>query len=234
MIATSVTIAEELERNQYLLLDQTDFLRNLWKETYAAWREWFSNKSKFSVPGNLKGPSGYFPFTYAKGCEMKESYYYQFGSKLPVSVEYITKQVTAELIRVAGIIADSLETSYGKTLIFEKNGGCLKIMRYPAFSGDQASELMKHMASAGHMRSPVHTDLNALTILPPSTAPGLEIQTGDDQWELMDSKDALLIHAGRELEQRSDGKYKATVHRVRNPLPSEEHFSRLSMAFFVS
>jgi hypothetical protein len=146
-----------------------------------------------------------------------------------------TRPVIVRLKQIAGEIAASIHRHAGPGLVRAPATGCLRVMRYPALRGGPESALMRKLAADGALRSIEHTDLNALSLLPSPTSPGLELLDKDGTWRLTDAVPGkLIVHAGQELEERSRGRFTATRHRVRNPLGPEEGIDRLSMALFVS
>jgi len=227
--------AEELACRSYLLLPAPDGLGTALAEAYGAWAAFFASTRKFTTPGSLSVPSGYLPFCQRGGCEMKESFYAQPGLALPPLVRRATDTLVALLLRQAAAIAADLRLSWGAPLITETRRGCLRVMRYAAFEGEAESPLMRRLAEGGALRAGPHTDLNGLTILPPATAPGLEILDPDLGWrDVEPAAGRIVVHGGQELEARSAGRFRATTHRVRNPTAAEAATPRLAFALFVS
>jgi hypothetical protein len=225
----------ELEEFGYLILNEPPLLRANLKSAYSAWGDFFASKSKFMLLGDISIPSGYIPICLANGCEMKESFYYRPEMKLPFEVEKITRMIFTQLSEISTEVGSALERSCRAKLVRQDHKGCLRIMRYPALQGEKESSLMRYLTSEGALRSPIHSDLNALTVLPLPTAPGLEVLCQNGDWRLTDSMPGIiLVLVGQELEERSERRFAATIHRVRNPLEDEKNKARLSMALFVS
>ncbi len=226
---------QQLKTAGSLLLPAPAELAAVLPAAYQAWEDFFASPLKPHYQQGMAFPTGYVPLVHGSGYVMQESYYYYKGSRLPAMVREATLALVGSLSAVARQLAAALDAACGKGLITNCNGGCLRVMHYPAFDGFAASSLMADLASAGNMRQPAHTDLNALTLLPAPTAPGLEVQQPDGSWLPADAPvGQLLVQIGRELQQRSGAAFKATLHRVRNPLTDEKQLCRLSMAFFVS
>ncbi len=62
-----------------------------------------------------------------------------------------------------------------------------------------------------------HTDFGALTLVAQDTAGGLQVARGDDQWIDVEPIDgAFVMNAGSMLHRWSNGRLRATPHRVRN------------------
>ncbi len=80
------------------------------------------------------------------------------------------------------------------------------------------------------MALPGHTDLAMLTLIPPATAPGLQILTASGDWiDQPVLPDAILVNTGNTLRTWVNDQYIATPHRV---LPSVD-VERYSAIFFL-
>jgi len=230
----TASTAQELEARTFSVVPCGDELTEALREAYVVWGELFTSSEKFTLPGDVDAPSGYVPLCMPVGCEMKESFYLRAECAPPPRCAEATRRLVSLLSGVAVSVAAEIADAAGRPLVRIPAAGCLRVMHYPAFEGGEQSELMRMLERNGALRTAVHTDLNALTVLTPATAPGLEIRTGDE-WAPPEVNGAgLLVHVGQELEARSDGRWRATEHRVRNPVGEERSRSRLSFAYFVS
>lgn len=82
----------------------------------------------------------------------------------------------------------------------------------------------------GQLGLPGHTDLSMLTLIPPATAPGLQILTADGTWiDQPAIPNAILVNTGNTLRTWVNDRYIATPHRV---LPSTDA-ERYSAIFFL-
>jgi isopenicillin N synthase-like dioxygenase len=76
-----------------------------------------------------------------------------------------------------------------------------------------------------------HTDIDFLTILPRSTAKGLQVLNKEGNWiDVIVPDGAFIINCGDMLENLTNGHFKSAVHRVIDPGNKEE---RYSVVFFV-
>jgi isopenicillin N synthase-like dioxygenase len=80
-----------------------------------------------------------------------------------------------------------------------------------------------------------HEDLNALTLLPPATAPGLQLMDKNGEWkEVSVPKGYLIVNTGEQVEKKTGGLIKATRHRVLNPGGEWATIERHSAVYFGS
>ncbi|MDX2271486.1 MAG: 2-oxoglutarate and iron-dependent oxygenase domain-containing protein [Cyanobacteriota bacterium] len=99
----------------------------------------------------------------------------------------------------------------------------LRIIHYPP--------LPAHGSPQG-MRAAAHEDINLITLLCESTAPGLELLQRDGSWlPIQPLPGQIIVDAGDMLQQLTNGLLKSTTHRVTNPDNDRER--RFSMPFFV-
>ena len=73
-----------------------------------------------------------------------------------------------------------------------------------------------------------------MTVLPVSTAPGLELMTNEGEWMAVQTPpDVLVVDTGDMMKLITNGVLPATTHRVVNPDGARKGESRLSMPFFM-
>lgn len=105
------------------------------------------------------------------------------------------------------------------------NGGesVLRVIHYPPLPEE---------LPPGAIRAAAHADINFMTLLVGATAEGLEIQTRDGEWQSVTAEPGqIIVDSGDMLQNMTGGLFRSTVHRVMNPVGTNE--SRLSMPFFV-
>ncbi|KAF5325273.1 hypothetical protein D9619_009987 [Psilocybe cf. subviscida] len=79
-----------------------------------------------------------------------------------------------------------------------------------------------------------HTDFGTITILYSQPVAALQILTKEGKWKWVKHIDnALVINAGDALEFLSGGFYKATIHRVVQPPPDQQTYTRLGVFYFA-
>ncbi|MCB1113797.1 MAG: isopenicillin N synthase family oxygenase [Chlamydiia bacterium] len=83
-------------------------------------------------------------------------------------------------------------------------------------------------------RAGAHYDLNCLTLLPPATGPGLQLMTKSGEWKAVNVQPGyLILNTGEQLEKKTGGVIKATLHRVVKDEGSSAS-RRLASIFFSS
>ncbi|BBI16594.1 isopenicillin N synthase family oxygenase [Neochlamydia sp. S13] len=80
-----------------------------------------------------------------------------------------------------------------------------------------------------------HEDLNALTLLPPSTVPGLQLMTKEGEWKAVNIPQGyLIVNTGEQLQLKTAGLIRATRHQVVNPGGKYARQRRFASIFFAS
>src|SRR5262249_48250284 len=149
---------------------------------------------------DLKVPTGYIPLCTRRGCEMKESFYVRPETFLPDDQKGPTRSLIGLLTNVVEVLAWRLSEAGFEDAVRVPGKGCLRVMRYPPLSEAPESNLMDALARSGAERAAPHVDLNALTLLPFATTPGLELLAPDGCWyDAGNATTRLVVHVGQEL-----------------------------------
>jgi isopenicillin N synthase-like dioxygenase len=91
-----------------------------------------------------------------------------------------------------------------------------RALHYPRLPEDASSELTW---------ADEHVDINLITVLPPASAPGLQVAT-DDGWVAADPPEGhLVLNTGIMLDRITNGLVPAGLHRVLPPSGGAERFS---------
>jgi len=110
--------------------------------------------------------------------------------------------------------ADTLDHCFTQPL------NSLRLLRYPPRPADASPELYG---------SAPHTDYGCLTLLHQDASGGLQVQLPDTSWiDVAPMEDALVLNTGQMMEIWSNGRLRATRHRVIN----KGSGFRYSMPFF--
>ncbi|KZT63265.1 Clavaminate synthase-like protein [Daedalea quercina L-15889] len=78
-----------------------------------------------------------------------------------------------------------------------------------------------------------HTDFGSVSILWSQPVASLQILSSDGKWQYIKHlENALVVNAGDALEFLSGGFYKGTIHRVIQPPPDQQGYTRLGVFYF--
>ena len=196
------------------------------EEKMKDWRE--TSQSGFSQEGRETAAG-------AKKADLKETFfipphYTDWPANRPEFkqvMEFYHGELTALASIVMGYISEYLKEpteEVSKSVNSAQN--LLRLAHYPAAKASDDPEAV--WAGA-------HEDLNLLTLLPPSTVPGLQLMTKDGQWEAVNvPKGYLIVNTGEQLQSKTAGMIKATRHQVVNPGGEYAYQKRLASIFFAS
>ena len=215
---------------------------------YAAVKEFFALpepvKLKYEIEG-LAGQRGYTSFgkETAKGqkvADLKEFWhfgqYYDPDSIYPPNIEVLEvpefnlygelvykalEQTALELLRALSEYL-SLPKDYFDSFIIGGNS-ILRPIHYPPVNENEQKAV----------RAAAHGDINLITLLMGAHGKGLQVQRLDGQWiDAIAAPDELMINVGDMLSRHTNNRLKSTVHRVINPVRSQNQ-SRYSIPFFM-
>lgn len=101
----------------------------------------------------------------------------------------------------------------------------LRIIHYPP---------LPETVPEGAVRAAAHEDINLMTILPVSTASGLELLTRDGEWLAVETPPGtVIVDTGDMMALLTGKRLPATTHRVSNPSGEAARKPRYSMPFFI-
>ena len=105
----------------------------------------------------------------------------------------------------------------------ENGDSILRVIHYPPLPEDR---------DPSSIRAAAHEDINFITLLCESTAPGLELLRKDGTWKPVKAKPGqIIVDSGDMLQNITNGVFRSTTHRVINPDNSRDR--RFSIPFFV-
>ncbi len=112
------------------------------------------------------------------------------------------------------------------SISMQSEGNLLRLIYYPVHKETDPVEAMGAAA---------HEDLNALTALPPATAPGLQLLNKEGEWvDVVAPEGYLIINTGEQVEMKTAGYIKAIRHRVINPGGQWADKERFAAVYFGS
>lgn len=200
---------------------------------YEEWKGFFASPEKHSYLH--QDQHGYFPFRSENAkdqqqADPKEFFHLYPGEVLPRTIPTAYSRILFELLGqvggnlLAGIDAfHFMETKRKLNLAdiaYNSPNTLLRALHYPP--NPERS-----------VRAAAHEDINLITLLPVSTAPGLQVLDREGKWHDVGGEPGdLVINAGDMLQYMTDGFIRSTTHRVTTPAGTENS-SRYSMAVFV-
>jgi isopenicillin N synthase-like dioxygenase len=105
----------------------------------------------------------------------------------------------------------------------EASDTILRVIHYPPLGPEP---------EANAVRAAAHEDINLITLLPGSTADGLEILRRDGTWlPIRAHAEEIVVDSGDMLQTISNGLFRSTTHRVVNP--EDRSRDRYSMPVFI-
>jgi isopenicillin N synthase-like dioxygenase len=196
------------------------------EEKMKDWRN--NNATGFSQQGRETAAG-------AKKADLKETFFippnYTDWPKNRPNFQIVMEPYHLELTKFAtklmAYIAEYLnETTEDVTQSVSSAFNLLRLAYYPAPKPEDDPEAV--WASA-------HEDLNALTLLPPSEIPGLQLQTKEGRWMSVNIPQGyLIVNTGEQLQNKTAGMIKATSHKVVNPGGVHARTERFASIFFAS
>lgn len=211
-------------------------------ETYAEWIQFFASEDKFNYLFNNATQDGYFPKTIAETAkghkikDLKEFFQIYPWGQYPASMSQRTYQLYDDLSTLGATLLQWIEDYTPKAIsqefsmplskmIADSQKTMLRILHYPPLQGDEEE---------GAIRAAAHEDINLITLLPASTASGLQVKDKQDNWhDVSCDPGTIVVNTGDMLQMCSKGFYRSTTHRVMNPTGEEAKKSRLSMPLFL-
>ena len=247
-------LGEEFRRFGFAVISDHGIDQALIDDAYARAAAFFvlpvETKQKYYIDGGA-GQRGYTPFgrEAAKGeaaIDLKE--FWHVGRDLPPGHPYsdimppnvipdevegwaaVTRlynaldQLGMRLLRAVARDLGLDETFFDDTVT--DGNSILRLLHYPA----QESTLPE-----GSIRAAAHEDINTITLLLGAEEAGLQVidrRTGD--WiDINPPAGCLVINVGDMLQRLTNHVLPSTTHRVVNPTPERQKFSRYSMPFFL-
>lgn len=209
------------------------------QEVYRLWSDFFNSESKHDFLFDPELQDGYFPMGLetAKGntiADIKEFFHVYPHGRIPEKVKTATLNLRASMMAMAEKMLEWLQDESPKEIrdkyfcslpeMVSDEKTLYRILNYPAFTGDEQQ---------GAIRAAAHEDINLITLLPASSASGLQVKDTSGNWhDVPCDYGSIAVNAGDMLDMASNGYFPATTHRVINP-EGEENQARMSMPLFV-
>lgn len=195
-------------------------------------RDWHNNNGQTGF-----SPQGTETAAGAKKADLKETYFippnfsnWPDGMKMEefrATMGVYHKELTGIASQLMGYIGEYVEESTEPvSQSMEAATNLLRLAYYPAARENDDPEAVWAAA---------HEDLNALTLLPPSEVPGLQLLSKEGHWLSVNApKGYLIVNTGEQVELKTAGLIKATRHQVLNPGGIYARSPRFASIFFAS
>lgn len=226
----------------FAVLENHPLDMQLVSKIYADWRAFFATDEKFQFELNKDTQDGYFSFEKAESAkgfskqDCKEYFHYYPWGKCPDALRGSLQQYydaahkfAATLLRWVELHSPAeVAAGYSQPLpnmIENSDVTLLRVLHYPPM--DNISDDEVTWAAA-------HEDINLLTILPASDAPGLQVQAQDGQWiDVKSNQNQVIINIGDMLQEASNRYFPSTSHRVVSPAGQDHSDGRMSLPLFL-
>ena len=245
-------MGESLKEFGFFAIGDHGVEQNLIEQNYAHMRQFFDlddeTKNKYEISGFM-GQRGFTSFgkEHAKDSDQPDlKEFWHVGREVPDSHDlhevyrpniWIDEvpdykdsalrlmdqldQLAIHLLRALALYLGEEET-YFDYLVVDGNS-ILRTIHYPEIPED---------AHPAAIRAAAHEDINLITILCESTAPGLELLRHDGTWMQVHGQSGyLVVDSGDMLARITNEVIPATTHRVVNP--DHSRTKRYSMPYFV-
>lgn len=235
------TFSESLKETGFGVVSHHGIPRDLIDSVYADWKTFFKSDSKFDYLFDKATQSGYFPMgsENAKDSpvkDLKEFFHVYDGQVFPKELSRKTIELRNALMSLGSKLLTWIEEDLPKDIReklsmplsnMSENSpkNLFRIIHYPPLNGNE---------EPGAVRAAAHEDINLITLLPASTAMGLQVKDRKGSWHTVpgDYGD-IVVNVGDMLQEATDSYFKSTTHRVINPVGSESNTPRYSMPLFV-
>jgi len=229
---------KSLSTSGFAVIENHDLDSDLILKTYSDWRLFFESKAKHDYLFDLEKQDGYFPFKSEnaqgyKTKDLKEFFHIYRWGRYPKGMSDATKKTHQNLLDLGSKLLDyldyyapeSIRKNFSMKLsemINDSGQNLLRVIHYPPVQSKDTLD--------GSIRAEAHTDINLITIL--IAEPGLQVMNSSGEWvDVNLPKNSIVVNIGDMLHECSAGFYKSTVHRVVNPVDSNN--SRYSMPLFI-
>jgi isopenicillin N synthase-like dioxygenase len=210
-------------------------------KTYGEWETFFASDEKVKYTFDPARQSGFFPFRTENAKDspkkdLKEFYHYYPWGELPATASKHTLELHRALLAMGATLLrwveentpDEIRRSFSMPLhqMIEGSGETLlRALHYPPLTGAEEE---------GAVRAAAHEDINLITLLPASNAPGLQVRDVNGKWhEVPCDPGTIVVNSGDMLKCASREYYPSTTHRVMNPSGAAARKSRYSMPLFL-
>lgn len=232
---------KSLQKTGFAVLHHHPIDMDLVNDVYSMWTDFFNSQEKHDYLFHPIKQDGYFPFKseHAKGSnekDLKEFFHIYPWGRCPDLLETKTRRLYFQLLDLASQLLTWIETEVPtkissnfsiplKKMIVDSPQNLLRIINYPAITGDEKPNAI---------RAAAHEDINLITVLCAGTESGLQAQDVDGIWhDIQCDLGSIAVNTGDMLQMCSNNYFPSTTHRVINPKNDKMGVARMSMPLFL-
>ncbi|PID45994.1 MAG: 2OG-Fe(II) oxygenase [Proteobacteria bacterium] len=232
---------ESLRGTGFAILKHHPIDTTLVEQVYADWARFFASPNKREYLFDPDDQDGFFPYLSenakdAAEKDLKEFFHYYPWGKCPDFLRADTDRLYKQLRALASILLGWVEENSPKKvrkgysmglsdMIDDSPTTLMRIINYPALKGDEQPNAI---------RAAAHEDINLLTCLVASTAPGLQVQDVQGNWhDVSCDSGNIAVNVGDMLAMCSGHYFPSSTHRVVNPQGADSRKARMSIPLFL-
>lgn len=230
-----------LQQTGFAVLKNTPIDRKLVHDVYQEWEDFFNSDTKHQYTFNRKNQAGFFPIDKAEAAkgynvaDIKEMFHFYRWYGIPDGMSSKTEFLMGELESLSFVLLRWAEEALPEetranlsmplcNMVENSKETLFRIIHYPTLKGDEPE---------GAVWAAAHTDVNFLTMIPFTTAPGLQVLDSDGSWKDAGiDEEAIVINAGDMLAEATNGFFRSSMHRVINVGGEHQNKPRYSMPLF--
>lgn len=232
---------KSLKETGFAVIAKHPISKDLIDEVYSEWKNFFNSEEKHQYKFDKDTQAGYFPFGSehakdSKTIDLKEFFHIYDGKVYPKEISDKSFQLKRQLLQLGQTLLKwidelspaEIRKNYSMPLhhmVENSDKNLFRIIHYPPLAGTEPE---------GAIRAAAHEDINLITLLPASTAMGLQVLDLNGNWhEVPGDYGEIVVNVGDMLQMASRQYYRSTTHRVINPPGDLAKSSRYSMPLFL-
>lgn len=239
--SASETFSRSLRETGFGVVTNHPISVNLIQEVYDDWKRFFASDFKSNYTFDPSIQAGYFPFRSENAKDnpvkdLKEFFHIYKGKVFPKELGPRTLELFDQLISLGETLLEWIDRHAPekiraqfsqplKKMVSNSDMNLFRVVHYPPLTGTE---------EVGAIRAAAHEDINLITLLPASTAMGLQVKDAAGTWvNVPGNWGDIVVNVGDMLQLASQNYYVSTTHRVINPPGELAREPRYSMPLFV-
>lgn len=236
-------LANALKTVGFVAVINSDVDKDILDKAYLESKQYFAQPLDYKIKHiGMHGQRGYVQSESAKGQTVKDykEFYHiapEYSAQIRKRYDYLPniwpqdphfKDSMQKLMLALNKYQKSIEQALSLSIGEDEN--------FFSAMTDEGTSLMRVIhypdnPPANALWAAAHTDIDLFTILPRSTARGLQVLNAENKWvDVIVPDNAFIINAGDMLQNITNGVYKSSMHRV---VCNDQKSERYSIVFFV-